>query len=152
MQASAERSLTGVVHLVSSYGFIRVLTILVAVLAAIIAFTLARASIRAARNAPYSLIIFTPDSLVQSLAPKTVTALDFAAIDEITRQIVVHTTTSSSGMSSSSTATFAWLHTRDGRGTRWRPDWRFGSGQAVVERLISAHERYRAQVGPPGRS
>lgn len=148
--SSAPPWLEGLLDFLYSYG----LVVIPVGVAAIFVAAVGIAGARAAGNMPYSFIILTPDGLVQSLAPNAITVLDFAAIDEITRLLWVSTTTYQGGGSSSSTAMFATLHYRDGRTKRWRPNWRFitrfGSDQDFVERLINAHERYRAQIGAVG--
>jgi hypothetical protein len=108
------------------------------------------AGIRAAGNAPWSFLVFTPEGLVQSLGPTSIAALDFSAIDEITRLLRITVSQNQGGGSSTSTQAYAMLHYRDGHTVRWHPNWRFGSDQTVVERLVSAHQRYRTLVNPGG--
>ncbi len=109
------------------------------------------AGIRAIGNAPWSWLVFTPEGLVQSLGPAAIVAVDFAAIDQITRYLRIDVRANQSGgstWSTSSTRMYATLHYRTGRTVRWRPNWRFGADQAIVERLVNGHERYRALVSP----
>lgn len=103
------------------------------------------AGIRAAGNAPWSFLVFTPEGVVQSLGPTSIAALDYTAIDEITRRLRIQ----GSG-NSTITRAYAMLHYRDGHTVRWHPNWRFGSDQTIVERLVSAHQRYRTLVNPGG--
>src|SRR5262249_14398869 len=81
--------LEGLLGLLYSYGLLAVVAILAA--------AVVLAGIRAAGNAPYSFIVLTPDGLVQSLGPGAIAAIDFAAIDEITRLFVITTTAHQGG-------------------------------------------------------
>jgi hypothetical protein len=108
------------------------------------------AGMRAAGNAPWSFLVFTPEGLVQSLGPTKITALDFAAIADVTQLLRIQVTQNQGGGSSTSTQAYAMLHYRDGHTVRWHPNWRFGSDQVIVGHLVNAHQRYRTLVNPGG--
>jgi hypothetical protein len=107
--------------------------------------------IRAARAAPWSFLVFTPEGMAQSLGPAKITAVDYAAIEDITQDLHVSVTQGQGGASATTTA-LAMLHYRGGRTVRWHPAYRFGSDQGIVGRLVHDHQRYRALVNPGGSS
>ncbi|HEX9038604.1 MAG TPA: hypothetical protein VF808_16600 [Ktedonobacterales bacterium] len=120
----------------------------VVVIAVVVALTM-RA--RAARDLPWSCLVYLPDGLVQALGPETVVALDYAALDDVAKEVTVYRVRNQqTGIWSTRVSTTAALLYPDGHTTNWSPDSRFGSHVDLVARLVNGYKRYHAQGGQSG--
>jgi hypothetical protein len=110
-------------------------------------------AMRAITRIPYSYFIFMPEGAVQATGPRSITAIDYSALDMINTRIQVNTTTYRNAQTgavtgqSSSVSVWGELHYSNGRTVRFKPASRFGSAESIIQRLINGHREYQALVG-----
>jgi hypothetical protein len=97
---------------------------------------------RAAASAKDSFLIITPEGVVEALSKNRISAIDFAALEDITTLLVVR---------DNNTGTLLQLHYLGGKTRTWHPNRRFGIDQSVAQRIVKAFAEYATTVAARSR-
>ena len=127
---------SGLLNWITHVGlFVAIAVILIPI--ALIVLSAVIGGAREASNARDSYLGITPDGVVEALGRNRLSAIDFAALDDMTTLLAV---------GDSGSAMLVELHYRNGTKRTWHPHFRFGSDQSVAQRVIRAFQDYSASA------